>query len=311
MATKKAKSAATKTARPAITEKPKCPDCSSVPCVCGKGFKGFFAPKYDTRENILTIFKTPRIIGAIGGELIGVFILTLLVLALALQYFGGLYIMFVIFGLTLAIYPLSGANLNPLVTLGLATTRRISPIRAVFYIVAQLIGGMLAWLVAQLFLGGNGLEAGTIAAATLPAITADTNVGMLLAGECIAALLFAFFFARALKVKKNKVAFATTIGVGFMTAWLFTFLLPVAFYGLQNSNLFIFNPAIALAMEAFMVDGTNVGQAILAYAVLPLLAGIVGFFLSDILSAATNSGAPEVQNGFEPDGADGCACAAN
>ena len=210
--------------------------------------------------------------------------------------------MFALIGLSMVIFPLSGANLNPIITLGLAVTRRISPIRAIFYIVAQLIGGMLAWLVIQMFLNNNGLEAGQATAATMAAITEDTQVGMIFAGEIIAALIFAFFFARALKVKKNLLGFATTIGTGYVIAWTITFLIPMALFGIQQAgNIYIFNPAIALAMEAFMVEGTNAGQAVLAYAVLPLLAGVVGFLISDLVSCAANTGAPAEQNGCEPD----------
>ena len=37
----------------------------------GNPLKGFFARKFDANENILTIFKSPRIYGAILGEVLG------------------------------------------------------------------------------------------------------------------------------------------------------------------------------------------------------------------------------------------------
>ena len=36
-----------------------------------KPLKGFFARKYDVNENVLTIFKSPRVWGALLGELVG------------------------------------------------------------------------------------------------------------------------------------------------------------------------------------------------------------------------------------------------
>ncbi|MFH5230248.1 aquaporin [Antrihabitans spumae] len=56
------------------------------------------------------------------------------------------------FGLTLlflmyAIGPISGCHLNPAVTLGNLLLGRISPLVAVFYVVAQLVGGFIAGVV--------------------------------------------------------------------------------------------------------------------------------------------------------------------
>ena len=44
----------------------------------GNPFKGFFDRKCDKDENILTIFKSPRIWGAVAGELVGTMLLVLL-----------------------------------------------------------------------------------------------------------------------------------------------------------------------------------------------------------------------------------------
>ena len=43
-------------------------------------FANFFAKKGDPEENILTIFKSPRIWGALAGELIGTMFITILLL---------------------------------------------------------------------------------------------------------------------------------------------------------------------------------------------------------------------------------------
>ena len=42
--------------------------------------KGFFARKCDKNENVLTIFKSPRIWGALLGELIGTMLFMMLML---------------------------------------------------------------------------------------------------------------------------------------------------------------------------------------------------------------------------------------
>ena len=63
-------------------------------------FKGFFARKYPEGENILTIFETPRIWGAVIGEVIGTMFLSMLLLTLGIQQ--PLYILFGFLAVTLA-----------------------------------------------------------------------------------------------------------------------------------------------------------------------------------------------------------------
>ncbi len=63
----------------------------------------------------------------------------------------------------------SGAHFNPAVTVALAATRRIAPVDAIAYIVAQLVGGLAAAYVANLAFGtfkgvpalGSGLSVST------------------------------------------------------------------------------------------------------------------------------------------------------
>ncbi len=70
----------------------------------------------------------------------------------------------VVAGLTLALFvytlgSISGAHLNPAVTVGLASVRKIGLQDAVMYIIFQIVGGLLAMLAAQAITGGvTGLE---------------------------------------------------------------------------------------------------------------------------------------------------------
>ncbi|MDR2336925.1 MAG: aquaporin [Candidatus Nomurabacteria bacterium] len=252
--------------------------------------KYFFRKKYDSNEGILTIFKTPKIIGAIAGEIIGAFLLTLLFIALG--FYQPLYLMFAIVGITMAVYPLSGANINPLVTIGLMASRRISVIRGVFYIFAQLIGAMLAWLVMQSFVNGAGELAPTLT--KLSAITEDSNLWGIVAIEAIGAAIIAFFFARALKFKRSAWTFASVIGAGFVSALLFAIVISSNFFQIDGG--FAINPALAIALEAFTVEGTNALQVLLAYIAAPIVAGVVGFYLSDLADQVSG---------------DACACGSN
>ena len=107
-----------------------------------KGFKevlkDFFAKKCDASENILTIFHNKKIYGALIAELLGTMLLTIILITLGL--YQPLYIFFVVIAVTLAVFKLSGANFNPLITVGMMASRRMSAIRGVLYILAQVVG---------------------------------------------------------------------------------------------------------------------------------------------------------------------------
>ncbi len=64
--------------------------------------KEFFARKGDKNENILTIFKDTKIIGAIIAEIIGTGLIT--AIALTLGLFNPLYMIFAYIGITAAVF---------------------------------------------------------------------------------------------------------------------------------------------------------------------------------------------------------------
>ncbi|MDR0979891.1 MAG: aquaporin [Candidatus Nomurabacteria bacterium] len=249
---------------------------------------GFFKKKHED-EDILTIFRSPRIIGAILGEIIGTMLLSIAVLAMG---FEPIYLVFVFLFVTLVVYPISGAHLNPIVSLGAMVTRRISAIRGIFYIIAQLIGAMLGWLIVQWLIGMATSDASSteITATTIKAITDNdsltgsaSNLGGLIAVEAIGAVIYGFAFARAFKFKKSAFTFAAVVATGVFTALLIGLFVSYQFFGVQGT--FAFNPALAVALEAFMAQDTIVWKALITYALVPLVAGVVGFILADLTAA--------------------------
>lgn len=102
-------------------------------------------------------------IGAItnGAELTGVALAHGIAIFVAIAAFGHI----------------SGAHFNPAVTVALAATKRIAAVDASFYIIAQLLGGLVAAYVADLAFGsfsgvpalGDGVSSGT--GITIEAIT--------------------------------------------------------------------------------------------------------------------------------------------
>ncbi|MFZ1258282.1 MAG: aquaporin [Candidatus Saccharimonas sp.] len=87
-----------------------------------------------------------NIINIVFAELVGTFILTLVAL-LSVKETGALYVGLAVTVLVLSIGAVSGAHINPAVTFGLWTMRRLKAILVPFYWGAQFLGSMLAVIV--------------------------------------------------------------------------------------------------------------------------------------------------------------------
>ena len=266
--------------------------------------KAFFARKGDEKEDILTIFKDTRIIGAIIGEIVGTAIVTMIVLTLGL--FNPLYMILAYVGILLAVVKLSGAHLNPIVTAGMMASRRISAIRGVIYIISQVLGAWLGlWIINGFYKAG--IASGNIDAAStvLPTLTDITTLTGATEGysffwavtmiEFVGAIIIAFFFARAQRVKKtNEIAFAITAATGMFVAMLLAVVINSNFF-MQQGNTFILNPAIGMIYGIFptSADGFDALMSVLApmfvaYVIFPVIGGILGFFLSDFATMTEN-----------------------
>jgi glycerol uptake facilitator-like aquaporin len=252
---------------------------------CKNPFKGFFAKKCDSSENILTVFKSTKIWGAVLGEVIGTMLLSVLLLTLGL--YQPLYVMFGVLAITMAVYAFSGAHLNPIVTAGMMATRRVSAIRGVLYIVSQIIGAWLGLMLVNAFkLAGD-------SAAELPVMTelTDENIWHAIFIELVGAIMIGFFFTRAQAYKTTRGAFtyAAIVAGGVMMAVLFGIVISGNFFSLQNN--FAMNPAIAIMYQIFPTSAENFGALAgsialsgAAYILVPMVGGVIGSFLSDASS---------------------------
>ena len=261
--------------------------------------KEFFARKFDASENILTIFKDTKIIGAIIGEIIGTGLITSIALTLGL--FNPLYLIFGYLGVTLAVFAISGAHLNPIVTVGMMASRRVSAIRGILYIIAQVIGAWLGFLIINGFYNA-GIASGNITAEStaLPALTPVNDLTATTEGfsffwavtvlEFVGAIVIAFFFARALAYKRSAFTFAATIAGGVFLAMLFATVISNSYLGLQE-NIFVLNPAVAFmygvlpgSADGFDALMSALMPMIVTYVIFPVLGGVIGFYLSDFAS---------------------------
>lgn len=258
--------------------------------------KEFFARKFDASENILTIFKSGKIFGALIGELLGTAAITAIVLTLGLN---PIYVVFAYLGITLAVFKLSGANLNPVITAGMLATRRMSAIRGVLYLIAQVLGSWVAYLVVNAFLQA-GIATGNVQSTTaLPALATADSITVATEGasyfwaitmiEFIGAIVFAFIFARALAYKRSSFTFAATVAAGMFTAILFALTVSTNYLGISQEYTYVLNPATAVVYGLFPSSAEGFDalmQALMpmlvSYVIFPVLGGIVGFYASDI-----------------------------
>ena len=252
--------------------------------------KGFFARKCDKNENVLTIFKSPRIWGALLGELIGTMMLVMFLLTLGLAQ--PLYLIFAVVAVYVVIAGLSGANLNPLITVGMMATRRMSAIRGILYILAQVLGAWIGLIIVNAFRLGSG-TVGELP--MMEEITGETFWVVALI-ELLGAIIIAFCFARVLRyVRKSPLTF------GFVVAGAMTLVIVVAtiiangYFGL--ADCFIFNPAAALMYQILPTTADGIGEllgmaglALAAYVVFPMVGGVIGFYVADVATKLSAGG---------------------
>ena len=298
MATKKSKSSnkssstkpktAEKSAKKTEVEAPKTntvEEKKDTKTTSGKScLSGFIAKKYEEKESILTVFKNHKFYGSLLGEIIGTMLLALLLFALFLMGLPNIATYaFAVIAILIAVYAFSGACLNPIVVVGMMASRRMSVVRGIMYIIAEIIGAWLGWMIF------NGFHlAGGETAYDIPAISALAENGFwpIAMIELLGAAIIAFFFARALKYKRSVFTFGAVVAGGIILAIVIGYVASAAFLGANNS--FIMNPAIAMMFQIFPTAGENFGeilggvcQALSLYAIIPMIGGVIGFYLSD------------------------------
>lgn len=250
-------------------------------------FAGFFAKKYEEKESILTIFKNHKFYGALLGEVIGTMLITLLFFSILLMGIANVATYaFTLIAILIAVYAFSGACLNPIIAVGMMASRRMSVVRGIMYIIAEIIGAWLGWLIFNAFhlAGGEG-------AYDLPSMTAVAEGKFLITAliELLGAVIIAFFFARALKYKRSVFTFGAVVTGGLVLSILVGYVVSAAFLSLNNN--FVFNPSIAMMLQIFPTAGENFGeilggicQALAIYGLFPMVGGVIGFYLSDFTS---------------------------
>ena len=196
-------------------------------------------------------------IAMLVAELLGGAILTLTTLAvlksnLGFPLFIAACVGFAYGLLVMVLGALSGAHINPMVTLGLWILRKVSTAQALVYIAAQLLGSVAA---ARLFVYLTGQD--------LTNITAGDFAWRVLVAEIVGTFIFTFGVAAAVYQRQEGVRWAATAGGSLFLGILAA---SIASNGLLN-------PAIALGVQ-------SVSRAYIAG---PVIGAILGMSLYALL----------------------------
>lgn len=258
-------------------------------------WKGFFGRKYCEDESVRTIFKTPKLWGALLGEFLGTMLITMLFMTTIGVFRADLVpllIMFAVVGIIVVTVKTSGANLNPLVTIGMMATRRMSVIRGLLYLVVQVLGALLGLGILSLFRSAAGVEMSTVSLVE----ASGEQFWPVVFIELIGAIVIAFCYARTLRyARRSPLTFAYVVASAIVFVTLLGIVLSQNYFGFYD-NL-VFNPASALMYGIFPTAAESFGEAAaltalatVAYVCVPMLGGIIGFYLSDVITRATGRG---------------------
>src|SRR5688572_24322856 len=206
---------------------------------------------------------TRKKVAMILAEFLGTALLTLAVLAVSKSTIGIPYFVAIAAGLvvatvTLTLGAVSGAHLNPLVTIGLWSVRRVKTLPAIVYIAAQLLGGIAAYWLFTYLVGQTWNN------------TENEFVGRVLVAETVGAVIFSLGWAAVVFQKLEGGRAAATVGMSLMLGVL------VSAAGAGG----IVNPAVALGAQSWVWGTFVLG---------PILGGIIGFNLYSLLFAPAAS----------------------
>lgn len=214
-----------------------------------------------------TTLNGELVLGALVAEMVGTFVLTA-----ALLNSGGNVIIaaIVVLVLVMALSRLSGGHINPAVTIAMWATKQISAIKAGGYVVAQVVGAMLALVVVTQFVNAAPVDAmsGQIAAVfSVPEMTEQWRPVL---GEALGALVFGLAVGAAVIGRKNSHEAGFIIGGGLLVGLIIASLGSPA----------VLNPAVAVGLSAYHMDNL---WTVLAFAAAPVVGVVAGAWLYKLL----------------------------
>lgn len=189
------------------------------------------------------------------AELIGTFVLASVIAISIIS--NGVVSTQMVAGLTLGLFVytiggISGAHLNPAVTIAMATVKKISVKNAVLYVIFQLIGGFLALYFTKYYTGGTtGIESFPV----------DVEVWKTALAEAVGAAMLVFGVSAVVEKKVKEDMYGIVIGGSLIVGIMLT-------AGISYGAL---NPAVAI--------GLGVPYMAYVYFLAPIVGGIASAWL--------------------------------
>lgn len=217
-------------------------------------------------------------LGALVAELLGSAVLTFAALTTANNPI--LAALALLVGI-LIFAEVSGGYLNPVVVAGAWATKQLSWVRAVGYIVVQVLGAMLAYVIISKFMKDSSVYT-LFTSSSDPSVAAgyssarEPGEWKPIWGEFVGAVIFSFGVASAMLSRK----------AGFDRAFTMGGALLVGLIAALAGSYAVINPAIATALSAFSRGGW---WSFAAYAIAPLVGGALGAWLFKLLKKDAES----------------------
>ncbi|BCB76523.1 MIP/aquaporin family protein [Phytohabitans flavus] len=222
---------------------------------------------------------SPNLVQRLSAEALGTLLLVYFGVAATLAATGGSIGIAAAyaFGLALAVWifaGVSGAHVNPTVTIALAVRGRFAWTDVPGYVLAQVVGGVLAGLLAWGTYGGGGVDAGL--GGTVVAGSATVVVALVV--EALAAFLVVLAYYTLITEERMERGLAG-LGVGLAYGTAILALAPIT--GASANFARTFGVEVSLAFGG----GTTHWADLWIYAVGPLVGGILAVFVYDVLIA--------------------------
>lgn len=216
---------------------------------------------------------------ALGAEFVGTFLLAAVIIAGQGQ---PIFVLFGLAGIVLLIGSVSGAHVNPAITIAAWATRRIGWLRAIGYIFVQFLGAAAAFFAFSAFLGGATQPSaeqqmyGQTAASLFKAVDVSTLTSKewyVFFAEVLGTTILGFGIAAAARAKETVNA-ALTAGFAIFIALM----IGITLSGYVSASS-VLNPAVALSLQAYTANAWTY----IVYALAPIVGGVLGFILHDII----------------------------
>jgi glycerol uptake facilitator-like aquaporin len=220
-----------------------------------------------TSSTLKSRFGGELVLGALCAELVGTFVLTL-----GLLNSGGNVIIaaLTVMVLVMALSRLSGGHINPAVTVAMWATKQISAVKAGGYIIAQILGAMLALVVVTQFVHATPTDATTGQAAAVFASPAVVGQWRPFFAEALGGLIFGLGVSAAVVGRKNSHESGFIIGGALLLGLI----------AASMGSSAILNPAVAVGLSAYHMDNL---WSLFAFAVGPVVGVVAGAWLYKLL----------------------------